>query len=281
MTQLLPKKNSIAVVCRANEVRSRIAESYLNYRLPGYDVKSFGYDVDINQKVSSTLIRDMGTWGIEVSASRPEPFQENIDFLRQSRFILSADAETADKLAEYGFSSHNICEFALDSFHIPVDPIGLSWDKILANAAKVLHCSARFVSQIVERDINPPLSVLFLPIDSQEKISIKPGTCVIDSRLRTICDPISLTPDYRYIDESEIFDGSLSANLRRDTRLYMPQFEFRHPERMLISKEWRTFTRRVADLGPLIVITTHTATKTRDLWDPYLASILADSVEFR
>jgi protein-tyrosine-phosphatase len=272
--------NRIAAVCRANEVRSRIIEGYLKSHLRESEIKSFGTSITIGNQLSSTLIRKMDDWGIEINRSRPRSFLEDLDFLRQASFVLSADSETVIELAKHGIASLNICDFAVDNLHTPVDPLHFLNDQFLANAAKVVHCTSRLMSRVIEQKPSLALCTIFISSDNTEKIPTESGNYVIDARLRSVHDFRLGSQEVRYFRENELLDGTLSSSLNRETKFYSPKFEFRAPERALLSIEWESFIRGVANFGPVTVITTHTQTKSRELWDPYLASILADSVRF-
>ena len=113
----------ISVVCRANEVRSRIMEGYIQKRFPQLEVRSFGTDVVKENRISSQLIREMNYWGLEVKQSSPTPLSSDLEFVSASDMVISADQKIFEELSEKGIVSTNICNFAVDDWHIPYDPI--------------------------------------------------------------------------------------------------------------------------------------------------------------
>jgi hypothetical protein len=174
-----------------------------------------------------------------------------------------------------------LCDFAIENSHIPVDPIDFFGDSYLVNAAKVLHCAARFTSRVIVNNSEyESISVTEIKGDSGFDFN---GSVdyVVDARLRHIHEFTPLNGEIRYFDESELFSGTLHSTLSRETRVYRPRFEFQRPELTLISEEWATFVKGVANFGAVSVITAHSSTNNRQLWDPYLGSILAARVNSR
>lgn len=281
MAESFPNLIKVGVVCRANEVRSRIIEGYLRKHFPEFDIRSFGTDVNAKNKISSVLCREMSNWGIEISSSPPQSFLQDIDFLNNSNFIISADRNVAKSLGEKGIDSYDLCDFAIESSHIPADPIDFFGDRYLVNAAKVLHCAARFASRvIVNNSEHESISALAIKGDSAFDFNDSVDY-VVDARLRHIHEFNHLNGEIRYFDESELFCGTLHSTLSRETKIYRPRFEFQRPELALISEEWAAFVNGVANFGSVSVITAHAATSDRHLWDPYLGSILAAKVKPR
>jgi protein-tyrosine-phosphatase len=281
MAESFPNLIKVGVVCRANEVRSRIIEGYLRKRFPNFDIRSFGTEVNVKNKISSVLCREMSNWGIEISSSPPQSFLQDIDFLSNSNFIISADITVANSLGEKGIDSYDLCDFAIEGSHIPADPIDFFGDKYLVNAAKVLHCAARFASRVIVNSSGyESISAIEVSGDSAFDLN-RSVDYVVDARLRHIHEFTPLNGEIRYFDESELFSGALHSNLSRETRVYRPRFEFQRPELALISEEWATFVKGIANFGAVSVITAHASTNNRQLWDPYLGSILAARVDSR
>jgi len=268
------------VVCRANEVRSRIIEGYLRKRYPQFEIRSFGTDVVEGKRISSQLIREMNYWGVEINQTSPTSAFSEIDFIRESDMVISADIEISEKLVREDIISINICDYAADELHMPFDPIDFSSDKYFANAAKVLHCTARLISEAIEQ--KPKTDSIWAHTSSEKSLpdSVRPGAIVIDARLRRSSNEALPPGEARFFEEQELLNGSLLTTLHNRTRLYLPKFEFREPEKALLSNDWSDFVSAVSNFGPVDVVTTPLTASRRFLWDPYLASILAYHVEF-
>jgi len=260
-------------------VRSRIIASFLQNRYPQFEIRSFGIEVEPKNRISSSLTREMKKWGLEIDQTPPTSILTATDFLESSEFIISADAEISDYLSQKGYSSLNICEFALDKSHVPEDPINFKSDRYFANAAKVLHCASRMVSKVIE---NREETVGIVTFTSTQNGAGAPrvDAILIDARLRRISNEINDLETLRLFEEQEILDRSLVASLHNGTKFYSPKFEFREPERVLLSNDWSIFVNSVSKFGPVDVITTPLGINGRLLWEPYLASIVAERVEY-
>lgn len=279
---LLPNSNPlrISVVCRANEVRSRIIEGYLQKRFPQNEIRSFGTDVVKGNRISSQLTREMKNWGVEIRQTPPTSIFSDPDFIRTSDIVICADNKVSEVLSREGIYSINICDFAVDDRHIPFDPIDFSSDKYLANAAKVLHCTARMVSEVFDKQFRE--NSIWSYATSERSISdlLRPDAIVIDARLRKSVNQALLSGETKFFEERELLDGSLISTLENGTMVYAPKFEFRQPEKTLLSNDWSDFVRAVTRFGPVNVITAPLAVNGRALSEPYLASLVADYVEY-
>lgn len=271
----------ISAVCRANEMRSRIVEGYLQKRHPEFDIRSFGTNVGQKGLIPSQLTREMITWGVEIRQTPPTSVICEFDFIKKSDIVISADDEISAKLARVGIASINICDFAVDDLHVPQDPIDFSSDKHLANAAKVIHCTARMISEVFDNESN--VHSIWTHITSENAItdSLRNDAIVIDARLRHSSKGALSTGESRFFEEDELLSGSLISTLDTGTRIYAPRFEFREPEKTLLSDSWSDFVKALSNFGPLDVITTPLSVNGRELWDPYLASLVAEHVEYR
>jgi protein-tyrosine-phosphatase len=273
--------SQVSVVCRANEVRSRIIEGFLKSRFPQIEVRSFGTDVDRNGRISSQLTRVMNHWGIEINEDPPVSISSEVDFLHDSSIIISADEEISKKLRRKGISSTNLCDFAIDKHHIPDDPLNFPTDLYFVNAAKVLHCTARLISEIIERQPKPVSIRSHITSEDDSLQFLALDEIVIDARLGRSAGEFNRPGETRYFEEAEILTGSAISTLHSETKFYAPKYEFRQPEKTLLSSNWALFVKGVSSFGSISVITTPLSSHGRQLWDPFLASILAEHVQYR
>lgn len=270
----------VSVVCRANEVRSRIMEGYLQKRFPQLEVRSFGTDAVKENRISSHLTREMNDWGVEIRQTPPASIYSNLDFIKASDTVISADSRVSEELSREGIFSINVCDFAVDEQHIPFDPIDFSSDKYLANAAKVLHCTAKMVSEVFDEQSSENSIWAYSTSESSIQGLLRPGAIVIDARFRKSAHQSLPSGDTRYFEEQELLDRSLISTLVIGTKVYASKFEIREPEKILLSNDWSDFVREVSRFGPVNVITAPLVANGRALSEPYLASLVADYVEY-
>jgi protein-tyrosine-phosphatase len=255
-------------------------EGYIQKRFPQLEVRSFGTDVVKENRISSQLIREMNYWGLEIKQSSPTPLSSDLEFVSASDVVISADQKIFEELSEKGIVSTNICNFAVDDWHIPYDPIDFSSDKYFANAAKVIHCTARLVSEFFdERNRENSIWAYSTPEESIPE-HFRPDATVIDARLRKSVHQTLPSGEIRFFEERELLDGSLKSSLNNETTVYSPKFEFREPEKILLSRDWSDFVRAVSRFRPVNVITAPLASNGKSLTEPYLASLVADYVEY-
>lgn len=278
----LPSSNPlrISVVCRANEVRSRIMEAYLLKRFPHFEVRGFGTDVVKENRISSQLIREMDGWGLEIRQSPPTSLMSGLEFLRTSDMVISADHEISKVLSRENIASVNICDFAVDDRHIPLDPLDFTADKYFANAAKVVHCSAKMISALLENPVKVNSIWAYTSSEGNFPELLRSDAIVIDARLRRSANETFPSGKIRLIRERELFSGSLISTLENETKFYAPQYEFSEPEKTLLSNDWSDFVRAVSNFGPVNVITAPLTAHGRALSEPYLASLVAEHVEY-
>lgn len=278
----LPTSNPlrISVVCRANEVRSRIMEAYLLKRFQHIEVRSFGTEVVKENRISSQLIREMGGWGLEIRQSPPTSFLSELEFVQTSEMVISADHEISKVLSREDISSVNICDFAVDDRHIPLDPLDFRADKYFANAAKVVHCSAKMVSRLFENRDSVNSIWAYASSEGNFPELLRSDAIVIDARLRRSANQAFPSGEIRLFEEREILSGSLLSTLENETKFYAPRYEFSEPEKILLSNDWSDFVRAVSHFGQVNVITAPLTAHGRALSEPYLASLVAEHVEY-
>ena len=267
----------LSAVCRANEVRSRLIEGYINSYHSGFENCSFGIDVSGEVRNISLLNSIMTSWGIEYEVNRTRSCSQNLDYLKSSKLVIAADAAIQEYLLELGLNSINLTQFAVDSLHIPQDPIGFDSRDFAINSAKVVHCAARLIAAHFNESPNRYRVTALIPGSHAKNIDFGLSCYVIDARLRSVGQKISHDEAPVIFSQKAIQDGSVKEHISPGRHFYSPSFEFNNPERTLLSKNWREFVQGIAILGPTCVIT---APQNELIWDSYLTSILADVTEY-
>jgi protein-tyrosine-phosphatase len=265
---------SISVVCRANEVRSRVIHAYLASSLPGVDIRSFGIDVKKGRRISQSLNRTMSQWGLGIQMTEAQDVSDHLDFVSESDFVIAADADIAQTLSDYNTTVFDLTKHAIDSLHVPEDPLGFADGDILVNNAKIIHCTIRLLQDINFESRNRRRISAIIP-RVPTNISYDFEGFVIDARLKHSGEKIvSNFFDIKF-DREMLISGQLHSCISENTILYSPSGEFFRPEETLISKEWFTFVDKVAKMGPVAVVTTPTFSGNIKYPDSYLASVLA------
>ena len=272
---------TVAVVCRANEVRSRIVEAIIRRDHPYVDTRSYGTSIAKNGILDSNLLTLSSAWGLELQTHNPRCFKSDLDFLRSADLVIAADLKVYDQIKHLNLNTINLTNFAIDAVHIPYDPVGLSLTGFLENISKIIHCTFRLLDKIF-----PPLPKQFnitvtVPRSEDSVISSISDSFFVDARLRKLDSSDRLVRNSTYeFQESELFDGSLIASVDKNISLYKAKFDFIQPEMTLISKQWAEFLRKLASLAPLTVLTEPLVARNARLWTPYIASHAADSIYY-
>ena len=272
---------TVAVVCRANEVRSRIVEAIIRRDHPYVDTRSYGTSIAKNGILDSNLLTLSSAWGLELQTHNPRCFKSDLDFLRSADLVIAADLKVYDQIKHLNLNTVNLTNFAIDPVHIPIDPVGLSLNGLLENISKTIHCTFRLLDKAF-----PPLPKQFnitvtLPRSEDSIISSISDSFFVDARLRKLDSSDRLVRNSTYeFQESELFDGSLIASVDKNISSYKAKFDFSQPEMTLISKQWAEFLRKLASLGPLTVLTEPLMARDTRLWRPYITSYVADTLDY-
>ena len=271
---------TVAVVCRANEVRSRIVEAYLNLVLGSCQVRSYGTNIRRNAKVSSDFVTTMHNWGLRISTHTPRHIESDISYLRSADLVIAADFQVFESVKELSLNCINLIDFALDENHEPIDPIGLPRGEFLENISKVIHCTSRLVDLLT-----PPLSNLHeilavIPKTSHLVQYPKNEGFVIDSSFGGSQRTGQSNLNVLWFSESDFRSGNILNLVRENVSHYSSKYEFLKPEQVLISESWAKFVKKVASMGPTEVITQPFGSKGSEMWQPYLASRFAHAVRY-
>jgi len=253
-------------------------EGYLRKRYPYFEFQSFGTDVVEGNRVSSSLTQLMNEWGIQINQAPTKSVFSQMEFINTSNLVISADREVSDNLHLIGIPSINICDYAIDHFHIPFDPINFRSNKFIANAAKVIHCTARMISQVIKHQEKISSIWVYTTSDNDFQNYLRNEAIVIDVRLRHRPKQLRFRDEITFFEEQEILDGSLISKLHPGIKTYLPKYEFRKPEEVLLSDEFSEFVSKVSSFGEVEMLTTPLAERDELQWGPYLASILAGRV---
>jgi protein-tyrosine-phosphatase len=270
---------TISVVCRANEVRSRVVQAYLEYFLPGVEIRSFGIDIEKERRISQKLISSMKEWGLDIKTSGPRDVLTDLDFVSDSDFVIAADVDIARAIARYSSSVFDLTQHAIDAFHIPVDPVGFNASDTLINNAKVIHCTIRLLQHVTSESFyRNALSAIIPKVNSIIERDFE--GYVIDARLKHYGEAVRSSESRLSFDREMLFSGQLESYVSEKRHLYAPRSEFFRPEQSLISREWLTFVQKVASMGPTVVITTPVFAGNISYPDSYLASVVAGTAHY-
>jgi protein-tyrosine-phosphatase len=266
----------IAIVCRANEIRSRVVQAFVSQRFPGAIVKSFGVDVNEKNEISRSLISSMSQWGLVLDATSPKSLNTELDFISECELVIAADSLIADKVRKFSDQVIDLTVYALDSAHIPCDPINFPRLDILINNAKLIHCVIRILNQ---RD----------PVGSWNSVTavipMQPVTIssrdfegyVIDARLKHFENRFEKPGTAITFSGEMLYSGELEALVSERHISYVPSGEFNRPEQALLSSQWHSFVQKVSTLGSTVVITTPREAGNAKYPDSYITSALAGS----
>jgi protein-tyrosine-phosphatase len=271
---------TVAVVCRANEVRSRIVEAYLNLALSGCQVRSFGTEVRKSAKVSSEFIATMHNWGLKVTTHAPCNVESGKSFIQSADLVVAADSQIFAIVRDMNRNSVNLTDFALDESHVPIDPIGLTRNAFLENISKVVHCTSRLLDSYTPSSPNNREILAVIPQSARFVPYLKSDGFIIDSSFGGYQSKAQSNLEVIWFAESDFRSGNILNLVRKNFVQYSSKYEFLKPEQVLISSIWKDFVEKVALTGPTEVITQPLGRKNSESWQPYLASRLAHAVKY-
>lgn len=265
----------VAVVCRANQVRSRIMHAFLQHRYPQIESKSFGTAPESGKQPNLLLEETMTCLGLDCEKGPSKSWADYESFLRSSDLIISADDSIKSVLDDHGFNSRSLSDFAIDFSHNPEDPVGFTASRFVSNSAKIIHCTARLMCSVLGENTGKFNLTAITQLDPLSPVSVPEKGYVIDARIKHLGEPLRLPQKPVFFSEEMFNSGMFASTIDPLKYHYAPDFEFRNPERVFISRNWEMFVRGVSDLGPTYVVT---SPRVSGVWDSYLATTLARRV---
>jgi protein-tyrosine-phosphatase len=271
---------TVAVICRANQVRSRVAEAVLLQDYPDMVVKSFGTSVADFANVDQSFVGLMSHWGLDLSHHKPRSVDSELEFIVSADLVVAVDDRVLAQIGRLNKRTVNLLDYAIDLQHSPVDPAGMAKDTFLQNVAKIIHCTRR-LSDTFEPTIPQSNRIILLVPKSEEFHFLQePDSFYVNASF--------IKPNYDFkqhaqlcsFEESRIADRSILSLVNPESRHYEARFEFNAPEKVLNSPAWKEFIRKVSSFGPTYVITEPLMAGGIDHWKPYLATYLADEVRY-
>jgi protein-tyrosine-phosphatase len=272
--------NTISVVCRANEVRSRVVQAYLMHRFPKTTIRSYGIEIDKKGAISRRLINSMKNWGLEIHADPPVDFYNDLDFIENSDFVIAADSHIASEILGNNRKVFDLTKYALDDSHVPADPLGYDTTQMLINNAKVIHCTFRLLNEFNSDAIHKNMICAAIPKESNPISYENFEGYVIDARLKHYEETEYSNKLRLKFSQEMLMSGQLESMISSEIFLYTPMREFHRPEETLLSRRWLDFIEKISKNGPTVVITTPRSSPTMDYPDSYLTSVLASAAKY-
>jgi protein-tyrosine-phosphatase len=269
----------ITIVCRANEIRSRVVEAFLSKQFPSAIVKSFGVDVNEKNQISRSLILSMDRWGLTIDTNPPRKINSDLKFVFESDLVIAADSVIADEVREFSNRVIDLTEYSLDTTHIPSDPINFNRLDTQINNAKLIHCVIRILNRNYFDGSGSNITAM-IPLQPTS-ISVRDFEgYVIDARLKHFEENLDNSGTSIFFNGEMLYSGELEALVSERHISFIPSGEFNRPEQALLSTQWCAFVRKVSSLGPTVVITTPRGAGNMKYPDSYIASALAGSAMY-
>jgi len=276
----ISEDGAIAVVCRANKVRSRVSEALLIRENPNLDVRSFGTSVEKNTSIDVSFLNLMSNWEIPLKIHTPRNYFLELDFLKSADLVVAADVDVLSEIIHLNRNTVNLVDFAIDNEHVPIDPLGMSKNSFLENVSKVIHCTQR-LHRTFMKTIPQFHEVIVIVPRTEDFLFLPESDCyVIDASFVKQNHKFSRLIGLCRFEELGILDGSILKSVNSETHFYEARFEFNRPEMILISPMWNEFVRKVSSLGTTYVITEPLCAGGSPLWKSYLATYFADQVRY-
>ena len=276
----------VSVICRLNQARSPFGQAIIETFFPEIRVKSFGVDAIWGTSTSED-VRDIAkTWNVSLVKEYSDQLAGQIKYVIESDLVILAENIMESKVLELGYRGkiHSFDRFIIENSFIPVDPIGLSKDKLEQELAKVCYCCVQAIRGCNKLDNAFPITVVIpaTEADTEQAYSYAKLENAIDNGIIVDCDFRSPS-GRRHFDVSEVFEYDLEVFEKNPTllnysKILTPAREYVSPEAKLLSKEWRMFLAMSSVKYPVYIVTAPRYSERRRLPDSYLAAIWSDKI---
>lgn len=276
----------VSVICRLNQARSPFGQAVLETYFPEIRVKSFGVDAIWGASTSKDVRNIAKTWNISLVKDFSDQLAGQIKYVIESDLVILAEKNMESKLLELGYRGkiHSFDRFILENSFIPVDPIGLSKDKLEQELAKVCYCCVQAIRGFNKLNNAFPITVVIPATeeDTEQAYSYAKLENAIDNGIIVDCDFRSPS-GRRHFDVSEVFEYDLEVFERNPTllnysKILTPAKEYVFPEAKLLSNEWRMFLAISSAKHPVYIVTAPRYSEHKRLPDSYLAAIWSDKI---
>jgi len=267
---------TLAIICNANEIRSRIIESLFRQNFPHIEIRSYGININLGRNKNPGFFYLMNDWGIDIQDRVPKDFTTNLSFVSTADLVIASDSFVYSKVLPFNTETENLVDYAIDENHIPVDPINMSEIDFRKNLAKLIHCTFRLINKLSPIYAFQSKITALIPQLEKDFFRREPNSFIIDARFIKRATDSRLPERTYFFEEDELLNGKILMFAAKEIETYRAKNEFLQPEKVLISNNWVKFIGKIAEHGPTTIICEPITTQNLPLWKAYLTSSVAD-----
>lgn len=276
----------VSVVCRLNQARSPFGQAVLETFFPDICVKSFGAEVKRSSPVNGDVCRIAKEWKISHVKEFSEQLASQKEFLINSDLVILTEDRFENTILDLGYKGKIISfdRFIRDNSFIPIDPVGLSRDKLEQELAKTTYCCVQALRSYFKDENCFPITAVIPATEGDTALAYSYVQVENTIHCGIIIDCDFRAPSGRHhFENSEVFEFDLDSfetnpNLLTKVKILSPAKEHMVPQAKLLSKQWREILFLASAKCPIYIVTAPRYTERSRLPDSYLSAIWADKI---
>jgi protein-tyrosine-phosphatase len=275
----------VAVICRMNQVRSTFSEILLTSQFPEIDFCSAGVS-SVAGNLPITRVTSVATeWGLNALKLMPKGILDIRDFIESCDLLLLAEDSFAQCFLDWQITGRikSFDQITLDENFIPKDPVNFGENDFKVELAKIGYVAIRAIELENMQPSSFPIKIVIPLNASDAELAFTYARFASSNEKGILIDVDFRSPNAREFateEECMYFDpDTLNASDYQKTlhslKILSPNREFRTPERILISRDFRTKIREFANIAPVTLISAPRCIQGVPIPDSYLAAISA------
>ena len=277
----------VTFICRKNEVRSTFAQLLVHNQFPEIGTDSAGIEVNSHSAPVSSVFEIAVEWGLQKINLVPTSILEKRLLIESSQLVIIADESLRSSLSDLKISGNlrSFGDYIFDESFIPQDPLGFAADKLRVELAKVAYSTIRAIES--ELNISSTYGVKVIIPNNSTDCDLAFAHAQFERQQNDgfliDCDLRSPYATDHGTTGNYLFYNPLETNISKDallnkSKIWASVKEFSRPESILISRDWRSQIRELADIAPVTLITAPRYIEGKRVVDSYLASAVGNEI---
>jgi len=277
----------VVFICRRNEVRSTFAQLLAQKQFPEIVSESAGIEISSNPSSRPSVFDIAVEWGFEKINLVPTSILEKRSFIESSELVIIADESLRGSLNVLKISGNvrKFADYIFDESFVPLDPIGFTLDKLKVEVAKVAYSTIRAIES--ELNISSTYGIKVIIPNSSTDCDLAFAHAQFERKQNDgfliDCDLRSPYATDHASSENYHFYNPIEMNIGEDafgqkSKIWASCKEFSRPESILISRDWRSQIRKLADIAPVTLLTAPRYIQGKRVVDSYLASAVGNEI---
>lgn len=278
----------VAIVCRMNQVRSTFSEFLLSSQYPEIELHSAGVGA-VSNKLPIARVATIATeWGLNTFSLAPRHITEIREFIESCDLLLLAESSFSSFFSAWNLraTTKSFDQLTLDENFVPKDPVDIGESEFRVELSKIGYVAIRAIESEIITSPKFPIKIVIPLNASDAELAFTFAKFESNQDKGFLIDVDFRSPNTREFaspEECTFFDPTTLNVLCNPAtldsgRILTPSREYRVPEEILISKEFRTNIREFANIAPVTLISAPRCVQGLPIPDSYLAAISATSI---